>query len=159
MSWWKTWVPAPAGSLIGRLSFLTCRTGHCVKQGHRCWCPAGRRCAGPVASASPRPQPDSQTLKSTEVSTQRGCLKPSSELGSGVTSCIRVAHELSWDSQKVRMEDLGPNLYQALPRGELALLPQAFGFPHPPEPAPHSPLAPSWVVTWRWAPACSFISS
>lgn len=46
----------------------------------------------------------------------------------------------------MRMEDLGPNLYQALPRGELALLPQAFGFPHPPEPAPHSPLAPPWLL-------------
>lgn len=81
MSWWKTWVLTPAGSLTRRLSFRTCRMGHCVKQGHRSRRLASWRCSGPVASAPSRPQPDPQTLKLREVSVQRGSLMPFLELG------------------------------------------------------------------------------
>lgn len=43
--------------------------------------------------------------------------------------CIRVAHKLSLDSQKVKLEDLERSLHQALPPGELELLHPASG-PH-----------------------------
>lgn len=49
---------------------------------------------------------------------------------------IGVAHTLCSDSQKGKVEDLAPSLHQALPLGELVLLPQASsaGPPAPPQP-------------------------
>lgn len=143
----------PSHRTAWRLSFPICRVGLGVLCKARTHINGGVQ--GRLSLLPPAPSLTLRhwTLDSRGVTVQFGSLLPSVGPGSGVSFFNKVAHRSSSDSQKVGMEELEPSVHQALPLGELALLPQASS--HVPGPAPHSLLAWSQVITGH-APALSF---